>query len=209
MKRPLLSFYLNKRLPGFSLIELALVLIIIGILAGAIFKGQDIVEAAKIRAVLNDISRIRTAAALYRDTFGQWPGNDSLARRRFGESVVNGQGNGLLSGAETNQFWLHLAKAEHLPEAAAPGSKLGGNFSVEGDPATRKNFLILSGPEKTSLLTPKQAALIKAKAGDGDLGAGQILITEGADAAPRSCVHEGTFHLATKTPACILKVELH
>lgn len=201
--------YLRKRLPGFSLIELALVLIVIGILAGAVFKGQDILEAAKIRAVLNDIDRIRTAATLYHDAFGQWPGNDSLASSRFGQGVTNGQGNGLISGGESSQFWVHLAKAEHLAEASAPASKLGGMFHVEGDPLTRKNFLILSGPEKMGLLTPKQAALLKAKAGEGNPLTGQILIAEGTDAAPRSCVNEGTFHLATKTPACILKVALH
>lgn len=158
---------------------------------------------------MNDIDRIRTATALYHDTFGQWPGNDSRAKSRFGEDVNNGQGNGVISGTETSQFWVHLAKAEHLPEAIAPSSKLGGNFTVEGDSSTRKNFLILSGPEKSGLLTPKQAEALKAKAGDGDPSTGQIHVTEGAGAPAGSCVNEGTFHLATKTPACILKVELH
>lgn len=201
--------YLHRHLPGFSLIELALVLIVIGILAGAIFKGQDIVEAAKIQAVLNDINRIRTATALYHDTFGQWPGNDPEARARFGGDVHNGQGNGLISEGETAQFWVHLAKAEHLSETVAPPSKLGGRFHVEGDLATRKNFLILSGAEKSGLLTPKQASSLKAKASDGGPSTGQIYVTEGTDAPPRSCVNDGVFNLATKNPVCILRVELH
>src|SRR5208282_50389 len=96
---------LAKELPGFSLIELALVLIVIGILAGAIFKGQDVMEAAKTRSVLNDVDRIRTAAVLYHDTFGQWPGNDSSAVARFGNDVINGHGTGLISGEEAPQFW--------------------------------------------------------------------------------------------------------
>jgi prepilin-type N-terminal cleavage/methylation domain-containing protein len=205
-KKPLT--YLRKRLPGFSLIELALVLIVIGILAGAIFKGQDIVEAAKIQAVLNDINRIRTATALYHHTFGQWPGNDPQARARFGNDVHNGQGNSLISEGESAQFWVHLAKAEHLPETVALSSKLGGNFSVEGDLATRKNFLILSGPEKTGLLTPKQASSLKAKANDGGPSTGQIHVTEGTDAPPRSCINDEVFNLTTKAPVCILRVEL-
>lgn len=196
-------------LPGFSLIELALVLIVIGVLAGAIFKGKDVLEAAKIHAVLNDINRIRTAAALYHDTFGQWPGNDSQARARFGEGVNNGQGDGVILGREASQFWIHLAKAEHLSEMVAPSSRLGGKFSVEGDPATRKNFLILSGPEQSGLLTPQQAATLKAKAGESDPSTGQVHVTEGTGAPAGSCINEGTFHLATKTSVCILKVELH
>jgi prepilin-type N-terminal cleavage/methylation domain-containing protein len=198
-----------KHLSGFSLIELALVLIVIGILTGAIFKGQDILEAAKYRAVLNEIERIRTAVSLYHDTFGQWPGNDSEAKMRFGNSVENGQGNGIFSAGEKTQFWIHLAKAAHLPELTAPSSKLGGQFSVEGDLASRKNFLVLSQPEKAGLLTPKQAATLKAKAGEKDPLGGQILITEGSGAANGSCIREGVFNFTVNTPNCILRVELN
>lgn len=196
-------------LPGFSLIEIALVLIVIGVLAGAIFKGQDVLEAARIRAVLNEIDRIRLATALYQDTFGQWPGNDPLAKERFGGDVTNGQGNGVISGDEANQFWIHLARAGHLSDSSAPPSRLGGNFTVEGDLILRKNFLVLSGPENSGLLTPKQAASLKTKAGENNPSFGLLHVTEGAGTAPGNCVNEGVFNLATKAPTCILKVELH
>lgn len=201
--------HLPKYLPGFSLIELALVLIVVGILAGALFKGQDILEAAKIRAVLNEIDRIRTATALYHDTYGQWPGNDPYAKDRFGQDVNNGQGNGVISGDEAGQFWIHLAKAGHLSDGIAPSSKLGGQFTAEGDLASRKNFLILSGPENSGVLTPKQAAALKTKARESDPSTGLLHIIEGVGAPPRSCINGGVFNLATKTPTCILKVELH
>lgn len=200
---------LGFSLPGFSLIEIALVLIVVGILAGAIFKGQDVLEAAKIRATLNEIDRIHTATALYQDTFGQWPGNDSLATSRFGISVSNGQGNGIISGDETNQFWVHLAKAGHLSDGIAPSSKLGGNFIIEGDLTSKKNFLVLSGPENSGILTPKQAAALKTKAGESDPSSGLLHITEGVGAPPNSCINGSVFNLATKMPTCILKVELH
>ncbi|MBM3468157.1 MAG: prepilin-type N-terminal cleavage/methylation domain-containing protein [Alphaproteobacteria bacterium] len=198
-----------KNLPGFSLIEMALVLIVIGILAGAILKGQNIMEAAKVRAVLNDIERVRTAAVLYHDTFGQWPGNDSLASTRFGEGVQNGKGDGVLTAGESAQFWVHLAKAGHLSNSAAPSSKLGGNFTVETDPLSKKILLILSGPEKAGLLTPQQASMLKTKAGESSPLTGQIQVTEGKNSSPHSCVKEGVFHLVTNAPTCILRVELH
>jgi prepilin-type N-terminal cleavage/methylation domain-containing protein len=196
-------------IPGFSLIELALVLIVIGILAGAVFKGRDVLEAAKMRSVLSEIERIRTAYVLYHDTFGQWPGNDAFARARFGDSVANGLGNGFISADESAQVWVHLAKAESLPQATAPSSKLGGQFSIEGDPTTRKNMLILSGPEKSGLLTPKQAASLKSKAGESDPSHGQIHVLEGVGVVGGACVREGAYNLSTKVPACILKVELN
>ena len=196
-------------LPGFSLIELALVLIVIGVLTGAVFKGKDLIDAAKIHAVLAEIDRIRTAAILYHDTFNQWPGNDASAKARFGDSVTNGQGDGIISTNESAQFWVHLAKAGHLSDLDAPTSKLGGRFSVESDPTTRKNYLILSGPEKSGLLTPKQAATLKAKAGEPAPLQGQIHIFEGVGINPGSCVRDGIFNLSTKTSNCILRVELN
>lgn len=201
--------HVPQDLPGFSLIEIALVLIVIGVLAGAIFKGQDILEAARIRSTLNDIDRIRTAAALYQDTFGQWPGNDPLAKSRFGADVTNGRGDGIISGDEISQFWVHLAKAGHLSDNTAPSSKLGGTFTIEGDRTLNRNFLVLSGPENSGILTPKQAASLKAKAGENNPSGGLLYITEGAGAVPKSCINDGVFNLATKTPTCILKVELH
>jgi len=117
--------------------------------------------------------------------------------------------SGIISGDEAIQFWVHLAKADHLPETTPPFSKLGGQFSVEGDLLLRKNFLILSQTEKAGLLTPKQAAALKAKAGESDPLTGQIRVIEGTGAANGSCIREGKFNLATNTPTCILRVELH
>lgn len=198
-----------KHLPGFSLIEIALVLIIVGVLAGAIFKGKDILEAAKMRAVLTEIDRIRTAAALYQDTFGQWPGNDPLAKTRFGAEVADGQGNGVITKEEIAQFWVHLAKAGYIADEIAPSSKLGGKFTIEGDPVLKKNFLVLSGPENSGILTPQQAASLKTKAGEANPSSGLLHFTEGVGAIAGSCVHDEVFNLAIKAPTCILKVELH
>jgi hypothetical protein len=178
-------------------------------LAGAIFKGQDVLAAAKIRSVLTEIDRIRTAASLYHDTFGQWPGNDPLATARFGNDVANGKGNGIISAPEASQFWVHLAKAEYLPDTTPPPSKLGGNFTILGDTVLKKNLLILSQGEGSGVLTPKQAASLKAKAGESDPSIGQIHIIEGVGCEPGSCIRNGTYNLSTKAPTCILRVELH
>lgn len=198
-----------KKWPAFSLIELALVLIVVGILMGAIFKGQDVVEGAKMRSVLTDIERIRTASMLYHDTFGQWPGNDSLAKTRFGDDVINGHGTGVISKEEGHQFWIHLAKAEYMPQATAPSSKMGGIFTVEGEASQGKNFLILSASQKGGLFTPKQAANLKAKAGESDPTLGMLLFSEGTNVSPGSCLKNGLLFLEAKTPTCILKVPLH
>jgi prepilin-type N-terminal cleavage/methylation domain-containing protein len=198
----------RKKLPGFSLIELTLVLIIMGILTGAVFKGLELLDSAKIRATLNEIHRLRTVAILYRETYGQWPGNDREAQNRFGEGVQNGQGDGVISPNEAPQFWVHLAKAGYLSEENAPSSKLGGKFIVEGNQDTHQNFLLLAGKDKAGLLTPKQAAALKAAAEDGGPSTGQVQVMEGQGNKGGSCVRGEVFNLETKTPACILVVAL-
>ena len=44
----------DKNLAAFSLIEMSIVLVVIGIIAGAVFKGQELLESAKIRSVVQD-----------------------------------------------------------------------------------------------------------------------------------------------------------
>ncbi|MFX5476849.1 hypothetical protein ABTD55_23280, partial [Acinetobacter baumannii] len=80
--------------------------IIIGLIAGAVLKGQDLLETAKMRSVLSDISRYRLAVYLYQETYGALPGNDKNASTRF-KDVLDGTGSGKLeSDQEKQQFWV-------------------------------------------------------------------------------------------------------
>jgi hypothetical protein len=80
---------------------------------------------------------------------------------------------------------------------------------VEGRQDIHQNVLILAGENKSGLLTPKQAATLKAAAEDGSPSSGKIQVTEGQGNKAGSCVRNGVFNLETKTPACILVVTLN
>jgi len=64
-----------NRQSGFSLIELAVVLVIIGIILGAILKGQDLINSSKVKKVQSDMSSIETMLWSYYDRKGRWPGD--------------------------------------------------------------------------------------------------------------------------------------
>src|SRR5450759_70145 len=111
---------------GFTLVEIAIVLVIIGLLLGGILKGQEMITQAKIKNVVNDFNGITAAVNSYRDRYRALPGDDLNAGPRWlGVAVVpNGNGNGVFDTAgtactykdtgtatsadECNLIWWHL-----------------------------------------------------------------------------------------------------
>ena len=66
---------------GFTLVEIAVVLVIIGLLLGAILKGQELVENSRVKNAANAISSIRAAANGYVDRYRSMPGDDGPVAR--------------------------------------------------------------------------------------------------------------------------------
>lgn len=196
------------------MIELAIVLMIIGILAGAVFKGQDLLESAKLRSVLNDFNRFKTAVVHYHETYNALPGDDPFANNHFGSDIPNGNGDGMVSGdSEERSFWLHLFKAGYLNSDKPLSSKFGGRYSVVANPkdGISGNWLML-GKENGSksdggLFTPRQAQLLKSKAEDGGSSVspseGILRIIEGTGIPAGQCVQGGHFNLSVNAPVCI------
>ncbi|MCX7738201.1 MAG: prepilin-type N-terminal cleavage/methylation domain-containing protein [Hydrogenothermaceae bacterium] len=60
---------------GFTLLELAIVLVIIGIILGAILKGQELINNAKAKRLLNDIKGLATLHYTFYDRYGRFPGD--------------------------------------------------------------------------------------------------------------------------------------
>lgn len=118
---------------AFSLVELAIVLVILGLLAGGVLSGQSLIRAAQLRSVSTDISRFNTAISSFRDKYFALPGDLANATSFWGKDdtnctgdagtakipgTCNGDGNGVLAGgsgqgatAEIFQFWKQLALA--------------------------------------------------------------------------------------------------
>lgn len=115
---------------GFSLVELSIVLVILGLLAGGVLAGQSLIRAAELRSVVTDYESYKTAVHTFREKYFELPGDALRATQFWGQStacagasatgVCNGNGDGkitagnLAAGALPNEafmFWSHLASA--------------------------------------------------------------------------------------------------
>ena len=116
---------------GFTLIEIAIVLVIIGLLIGGVLKGQGMIYNSKIKRYQADIDGIRAAYYAYFDRYGYYPGDDNTANARWG--AVNGNANGQIAGAEgTTYFWDHLRRAKLISGTGtiAPAHTFDGVFGA-------------------------------------------------------------------------------
>lgn len=101
---------------GFTLIELSIVLVIIGLIVGGVLVGQDLIRAAEMRSILSDRERFLTGINTYRLKYNAIPGDHNDAETFFGASATNnGDGNKKIDIFTTNDdswlFWQHLSLA--------------------------------------------------------------------------------------------------
>jgi prepilin-type N-terminal cleavage/methylation domain-containing protein len=118
---------------GFTLVEIAIVLVIIGLLLGALLKGQEMINSAKIKRVMKQADEIRAAAYTYQDLQRFLPGDDTAP-------IAGNPGNGngqVAAGAasEQGQVFIHLAAKNLIVGSynAAnpyPTHPLGGRVSL-------------------------------------------------------------------------------
>lgn len=122
---------------GFTLVEIAIVLVIIGLLLGGILKGQEMITQAKIKNVIADMSGVSAAMYGYQDRYKALPGDDGKADRWAG--TTKGNGDGIVSGkwtaspSEALFFWDHLRLAGFISGSGAtnPFNAVSGKLGVQ------------------------------------------------------------------------------
>ncbi|MBK6638422.1 MAG: prepilin-type N-terminal cleavage/methylation domain-containing protein [Rhodocyclaceae bacterium] len=122
---------MRSKQSGFTLIEIAIVLVIIGLLLGGVLKGQELINSAKVKNMATDFRNIPLFIYGYQDKFKALPGDDSSVATTHLGATVNGvtvvaattpassQGNGVINGAwnsatqtdESILFWQHVRLA--------------------------------------------------------------------------------------------------
>jgi prepilin-type N-terminal cleavage/methylation domain-containing protein len=105
---------------GFTLIEIAIVLVIIGLLLGGVLKGQELITGARVRNLISQQDGIKAAFFGFQDRFRALPGDYASAATNINGVSISGDGNGRIEGPntpgtyETLLAWNHLTAAGFL-----------------------------------------------------------------------------------------------
>jgi prepilin-type N-terminal cleavage/methylation domain-containing protein len=146
---------MRRNQSGFTLIEIAIVLVIIGLLLGGVLKGQELINSARVKNLATDFKNIPVFIYGYQDKFRALPGDDAAVATHLGATATACApaaaglcvtGNGVINGAwnasaitrESFVFWQHVRLAGLAPgstdTAAAdylPVNASGGNIGIQ------------------------------------------------------------------------------
>ena len=194
---------------GFTLVEIAIVLVIVGLLIGGVLKGQEMITNAKLKRIESDNAGILAALYSYQDRYLQLPGDDADAEGRFDAYVALDNPNGNSDGAiglgatpledwnlaittawadgtqETLKFFAHLRAAGLIAggalDSARPVNAYGGQIGIQDGALAMSGQVTIFGNIDGPI-----ARILDARLDDGasNLGRVQAQVVGGAGMAP-------------------------
>lgn len=200
---------------GFTLVEMAIVLVIIGLLLGGVLKGQELIDNSKVKKVVSDLNSVSVAYNGYLDRYGKIPGDDGptatlTARGANWAGVVGGNNAGSLvisaantftGGDENDNFWQQVRAAGFITgdptlagAAALPRNSFGGliGLTTEVTATTPRTSVCLSQ------IPGKAAVQLDTQLDDGDPNKGSVRATiavAGANTIPGATPGAGILYV--------------
>ena len=216
---------------GFTLVEIAIVLVIIGLLLGGILKGQELINSAKVKNLANDFRVIPTYIYAFQDKFKALPGDDSGATSHLGTGAgqcaapcQNGNGNGVINGNwnsltatdESYQFWAHVRianlsagpttwAAASLADPYVPKNAIGGQMGVSSTVAAQLQIAGMTGTYQicSASILGKFVKQLDIQIDDGNTATGSMRAVDDNAAMGAAAVATGSIADANPYTVCM------
>ena len=128
---------MKRNQSGFTLIEIAIVLVIIGLLLGGVMKGQELINSAKVKNLAADFKNVSLYIYSYQDKFHALPGDDNMAASHvtgattlaaaatLGNGRIDGMWGSTAATDESYIFWQHVRLAGIATGITDPANVVG------------------------------------------------------------------------------------
>ena len=197
---------MNNKQAGFTLIELSIVLVIIGLLLAGVLKGQELINSAKAKNMAADLKNVQLYLYGYQDRFHALPGDDNTVTAHLGATAsaattggtvgngdIEGGWNSTVSTAESFLFWQHVRLAGFAggssditaPATYLPTNTEGGRIGVQSTPSNAITNLAGTFVVCSDRISGRLAQQIDSSMDDGAPNSGTIMAvaqTSGASA---------------------------
>ncbi len=189
----------RKSHSGFTLVEVSIVLVVIGLLIGSVLVAVNILQSARITSAISTLQSIQSAVSTYNQNYGAVPGDDDQAVSRFGVSNKGG-GNGIVGttsltatfnsvaaladgdgAAESLLVWSHLRAAGLIKGTTTgseatkqPGNPFGGIFGIQNGAFSTNSLPTGTNVVCMNNIPGSAAAIIDQRQDDGKPDKGNI-----------------------------------
>jgi prepilin-type N-terminal cleavage/methylation domain-containing protein len=121
---------------GFTLVEIAIVLFIVGLLLGGVLKGQELIRAARVNNIAAQLDEVKVAYLGFLDRYRTYPGDMPTAQATVqipgtgsvGCAAVGTCGNGRIDPNENILVWYHLSRAGFISGSYTGSHRCGSRL---------------------------------------------------------------------------------
>ena len=217
---------MKRQQSGFTLVEIAIVLVIIGLLLGGILKGQELINSAKVKNLANDFRVIPTYIYAYQDKYKALPGDDAQVTTHVtgatlattpgavGNGVIDGMWNSATVTDESYLFWQHvrLANLAAGPTLVTdptyiPTNAVGGKLGISSMSTTAGQVWItgMTGTYQVCSkgILGKFAKQLDIQMDDGQTDTGSMRAVLDSQASPSAAVTTASIDDAASYTVCV------